>query len=191
MRDHRYTRRAALTAGLVVMGTTLVTAGPSHAAPTSVSVASGVLGVAVPTVNDFAVITLTGAAQVAEAPLDPFSVTDARGTGQGWTLNLRATVFQEWDGTAYVAGGKALPEGSLSLAGLSVAGDGTESGTPEVMAGPYIVDGGAVTVAVAGAGVGMGRFTFTPAGGLRVAVPASAYARTYRSELSLSVTSGP
>lgn len=192
MRDHRYTRRSALTAGLVVVvGATLVTAGPTHAAPTSVSVASGVLGVAVPTVNDFAVITLNGAAQSVEAALEPFSVTDARGNGQGWTLNLRATAFQEWDGTAYVAGGKTLPEGSLSLPGLSVVGDGTDSGAPEVMAGPHILDAGAVAAAVAGAGVGMGRFTFSPAGGLRVAVPASAYARTYRSDLSLSVTSGP
>ncbi len=37
---------------------------------------------------------------------------------------------------------------------------------------------------------GLGRFTFAATGALRVAVPANAYARTYHSELSVSVTSG-
>lgn len=155
------------------------------------AVTSGLLGVTAPAVNDFAVITLTGAAQTAEAPLEPFAVTDARGTGAGWTLVVQASAFREWDGSAYVPDGKALPAGSLSLAGLAVTSDDTDSSAPELVAGPYVLDSGAVTVAVASTGTGMGRFTVTPASGLRVAVSADAYARTYRSDVSLSVTSGP
>lgn len=185
--------RISVTAGLLLLmvAGAAVPAGAVQSAPTSVVVGSGLLGVAATEVNDFAVITLSGTAQSAEAALEPIAVTDARGSGLGWTLKLQATVFREWDHSAYVSGGKALPEGSLSLAGFSVTGDGSHSESPQVMAGPYILDRGEVTVAVAGIGAGMGRFIFSPTAALQVAVPASAYARTYRSELSLSVTSGP
>lgn len=128
--------------------------------------------------------------QVTEAPLQPFSVTDARGSGAGWTLTLQATPFREWDGTAYVPNGKRLPAGSLSIAGLSVSADGTDSKPPDVVAGPYVLDMQAAAVASASGGAGMGRYVFTPSA-LRVTVPADAYARAYRTELSLSVTSGP
>lgn len=157
----------------------------------SVSVSAGSLGVTAPSVNDFAVVVLVGTVQVAHAPLEPFSVTDARGSGQGWTLGLQATPLREWDGSAYVADGKVLPAGSLALDGLAVTADGTDSPSPEVSAGPYTLDGPAVQVATARAGTGMGTFVFRPTSSLAVAVPADAYARAYRSELAVSVTSGP
>lgn len=87
--------------------------------------------------------------------------------------------------------GKTLPEGSLTLPGLSVTPDGTDSAMAKIVPGPYRLDGVAVKVAGADAGAGLGRFNFAPTGALRVEVPASAYARTYRSELSVSVTPGP
>lgn len=163
----------------------------ASSSPTSVSVSAGPLGVTAPAVNDFAIIVLDGTGRVAHAPLEPFSVTDARGLGHGWTLTFHATQFREWDATAYVPDGKTLPLGSLQLAGLSVTGDGTDSEPPTVGAGPYTLDGPAVTVATAAAGTGMGTFVFDPTASLAVSVPAHAYARTYRSELLISVTSGP
>lgn len=193
MRSGAATVRISLTGGLLLLmvAGAAVPAGAAQSAPTSVVVGAGLLGVATAEVNDFAVITLSGDAQTAQAALDPIAVTDARGSGQGWTLKLQATVLREWDRSAYVPGGKALPEGSLSLSGFSVTGEGSHSASPQVVAGPYILDRGEVTVAVAGIGAGMGRFIFSPTAALQVAVPASAYSRTYRSELSLSVTSGP
>lgn len=156
---------------------------------TSVSVSAGTLAVTEPSVNDFAVVVLDGTVQVAHAPLAAYSVTDARGSGQGWTLSLQATPFREWDGSAYVADGKALPAGSLGLDGLAVTAEGTDSQAPTISAGPYTLDG--VTVATARAGTGMGTCAFQPTSSLALAVPAHAYARTYRSELSVSVTSEP
>lgn len=178
---------------MLVVGVAVLLVGtqPATASPTSVTVSAGTLHVTSPAMNDFAVVLLSGTAQATAAPLEPFSVTDARGSGGGWTLTLQATPFREWDGTAYVPDGKALPLGSLSLGGLSVTADGTDSDAPNVIAGPYVLDGQAVTVASASVGTGMGAFVFTPTGALRVTVPANAYARSYRSELSLSVTSGP
>lgn len=193
MRSGAATMRIPLIAGvlLLMVAGAPVSAGAAQSAPTSVVVGSGSLGVATPEMNDFAVITLSGSAHSSQAALGPIALTDARGSGQGWTLKLQATALREWDRSAYVPGGKALPEGSLSLSGFSVTGDGSHSASPQIVAGPYILDRGEVTVAVAGIGAGMGRFIFSPTAALQIAVPASAYARTYRSELSLSVTSGP
>lgn len=157
----------------------------------SISISAGSLGVTAPAVNDFAVVVLDGTVQVTRAPLEPFSVTDARGSGQGWSLTLQATPFREWDGNGYVTDGKALPAGSLGLDGLAVTPEGTDSPSPAIRAGPYILDESAVTVATAPVGTGMGTFVFQPTSTLAVAVPAHTYARVYRSELSVSVTSGP
>lgn len=181
---------AGLVVAAVAAGLTL-TAVPALAAPTSVVVSAGALAVTTPAVNDFAVVVLDGAATTARTSLERFSVTDARGSGQGWTLSVQASPFREWDGTAYVADGKSLPPGSLTLAGVSVTAVDTDSAAPAILPGPYPLDGPAVTVAAAAAGTGMGTFAFAATSGLVVAVPAHAYARAYRSELAISVASGP
>lgn len=172
-------------AALVFTGTP-----PALASPTTVSVSSGALTVTTPSVNDFAVVILDGEAQTAHTPLETFWVTDARGSGQGWKVKLQATQFREWSGTEYPPGGKTLPYGSLSLSGISVSPSDTGSVGPVVVQGPHPLDGATVTLAVAAADTGMGRFLFDPSE-LTVAVPAHAYARAYRSELSISVASGP
>lgn len=164
---------------------------PGLAAPAQVAVSGGVLQVEAPAVNDFALITLDGDAQVAEAALAPFAVTDARGTGQGWSLSLQATPFREWDGDGYVMGGAMLPAGSLTLPGFSVVPSENQSPGPHVVTGAITLDAGSVTVATAAVATGMGRYAFSPAALLQVALPGDAFARTYRSDLLLSVSSGP
>lgn len=179
---------------MLAAASTLFLSGPAPAlaGPASVVVSAGSgVTVDVPAVGDFGVVTLDGAARSAEARFGPFTVTDARGSGQGWTVTLQGTAFRAWDGTGYVPGGAFLPSGSLILPGLAVTPDGTDSPAPGVAAGPYPLDGAAVTVAQASPGTGMGRYTFTPTAGLTVIVPASASAGRYRSTVSVSVTSGP
>lgn len=162
------------------------------AAPASVVVSPGAgLTVALPAIGDFGVVTLDGATRSAGARFGPFTVTDARGSGDGWTVTAQGTPFRAWDGAGYVPSGASLPPGSLTLPGLAVASDGTASPAPEVAAGPYTLDGTAAIVARAHPGTGMGRFIFTPTAGLHVTVPSGAYAGRYRSTVSVSVTSGP
>lgn len=73
-------RGRCVLAGVVWAGGVLPATASSD---TSVSISAGSLAVTAPTVNDFAVVTLDGTVQVAHAPLASFSVTDARGSGQG------------------------------------------------------------------------------------------------------------
>lgn len=159
---------------------------------TQVEVKGGALSVDKPNVRDFAPVTLNGSPKTTTASMRPFSVADATGTGAGWKLAAQASQFAEADPTgAYVPGGKTLPTESLSLDGLTVAPDGTTSPPPMVQAGPHILDGpGAVTLLTASAGAGMGRFVVTPSP-LTLAVPSDAFARTYRSDVTLSLVSGP
>ena len=176
---------------MVVVVATLGSAATAHATPTSVSLTGGPLAVAGPEVHDVAILSVDGTAQVVEAPMKAFALTDARGSGQGWVLYLHATALREWAGTAYVAGGAVLPNWSMTLPGLSVTANTTDSTAPHVVAGPHHLDGPPVKVATAAAGSGMGRFSFTPTAALQIALPAHAGPALYRSELSVTVTSGP
>lgn len=166
----------------------------SAADPTDVTVTGGSLSITNPTVANFSAVTLNGQAQSATAVMDGFSVSDARATGAGWNVTVGASQFAEWDGTQYVVSGKTLPANSLSMPLVSVAkADSTSSALPTITSGPYTIDSGSsVKIASAAAdGSGMGGYDFTQGGSLTLSVPASAYAKTYRSTVTVSVATGP
>ena len=74
----------------------------------------------------------------------------------------------------------------------TVAANGTSSGVPTIIAGPYTIDSGsAVKIASAAADNGMGVYNFTQGGTLTLSIPANAYAASYRSEVTVSAVSGP
>lgn len=184
-------KRIATALGVVVAFA--LSATPAIAADdTGINVLPGSLSVTNPMVANFPDLTLNGSAQSSSAAMDTFEVTDARGSGAGWRVQVSATQFCEWDSllSICVVGGKTLPTGSLSVPAPSVAANGTSSPVPSVTSGPYAVDGSTVTVASASVGNGMGKYVFTP-GNLTLSVPASAYAKTYRSTVTVSVVSGP
>lgn len=185
-----------LAAVVIAAGAAMPTA--FAADTTDITLTGGELTITTPTVSDFAAVTLDGTAKSTTATLGTWSVTDARGTGLGWNVTTQATQFAEWDSTlnsgagGYVTGGKTLATGSLKMPVPSVVADGTLSALPTILAGPYTLDNGsAVKIASAALDAGMGKYDFTPGGSLTLTVPASAYARTYRSEVTVSVVAGP
>lgn len=191
----------ALTAALLVAGA--MASPPAVAAPTNAKVNGGALTVSGVTVPDFPGTKLNGAAQPVTATMPGFSVSDARGAGFGWNVTVQATQFAEWDPTldadgdgvaegGYVSGGKTLALNSLKLPTPSVAADGTTSPPPSVMTGPHRIDTtGAVKIASAATDTGMGKYNFSVADPLELTLPANAYAKAYRSSVTLSVVSGP
>jgi hypothetical protein len=179
----------------VLAATTVLSAGFAPAAlaadDTSVTVSSGTLAItADPTAPDFSGVTLDGTAKQTTTTLSTFEVNDSRGTGAGWNVTVSATQFKEHDGTAYVTGGKTLPTGSLSMAAPTVAADGTTSPVPTLTAGPYTIDGASVKIASASADTGMGKYDFSSSA-LTLTVPSSAYAKGYRSSLTVTLATGP
>lgn len=170
-----------------------VAAVPAFAADsTDVTVTGGSLSIDAVTVGNFGGITLDGTAKTTTATVDAFSVTDARGTGDGWNVTMQGTQFAEHDGTNYVTSGKTLALNSLSLSALSVAANGTTSPVPTTNAGAGIDNTtGAIKIASAAVDEGMGTYDFTGTNALSLSIPASAYAKTYRSDVTVSVVSGP
>lgn len=154
------------------------------------SIAGGELGISHPQVNDFLSVTLDGTARSSVSSIEPFMVTDARGTGAGWEVSIQASQFREWDEGGYLAEARDLPLGSLALSDVSVSPQGTDSAVATVPSGPLVIDGRATSLAAAAPGTGMGSYVFT-VGELTLTVPAGAYAARYRSEIAISVTSGP
>lgn len=189
--------------GGVFVATLLISAmsaGPAFAADaTDATVSGGTLSIpTAPTVANFGSVSLDGTAKTTTAAMDPFSVTDARGTGAGWNVTVAATQFKQYDSgtSAYVTNGRTLALNSLSLPAPTVAANGTTSPSPSITAGPYSIDAsstGSTSVKIASAAVnsGMGTYDFTQGGSLTLSVPASAYAATYRSEVTVSATTGP
>jgi hypothetical protein len=159
---------------------------------TNVLLLGGALGVTGLSIGDFGPVTLDGTAKTTGATMASFSVVDATGSGAGWGTTLQASQFREWDGSAYVDGGKALPQNSLSMPEVTVTPVGTDSPSPTASAGPYVIDGPApVRILTAGPQTGMGVFQIVPSGDLTLSIPASAFARSYRSDVVVSLVSGP
>ncbi len=184
---------AASTAALLV-GVALAAPASAAPKPTNAKVNPGPISVSALAVADFPGVTLDGKAKSATATMDDFSVTDSRGNGFGWNVTVQATQFAEWDAASatYVSGGKTLALNSLKLPTPAVAADGTTSPPPSVMTGPHQIDtSGAVKIASAAVDTGMGKYNFSLAQPLELTVPANAYAKTYRSTVTLSVVSGP
>lgn len=195
MRMRHPVRTLIPTVMVIVAGAVAVAAPAASAAAdaTDLVITSGSLSSPTVAVGNFGGITLNGSAQTSTATMDAFSVTDARGTGGGWNVTVQATQFAEWNGTAYVTSGKTLPTSSLKMTAPTVAANGTTSTAPTITGGPYTLDSGtAVKIASAAVDTGMGTYDFTTGtGSLSLGIPATAYAKTYRSELTVSVVAGP
>lgn len=164
---------------------------PAVFAQTGVTVV-GSLTITTPLAANFPNVTLTGAVQTLTAGLDGFTVDDSRGTGEGWHVTAQATRFSEVDILgAYVSGGKQLPPSSLTMSEPTVTANSTTSPSPSITPGPYTVDeGSGVKIASAAVDTGMGMYDFS-ATTLTLTVPSSAYSRTYKSDVTITVASAP
>jgi hypothetical protein len=192
------TRKAALVLLSSVIALTTA-ASVAQADDTNVAVTGDSLTLGAIATSDFGGITLNGAAQSSTATMDAFSVTDSRGTGVGWNVTVSASSFKEYADGAYVTSGKTLGTSRFTMAEAAAAKiDATSSGLPTMTAGTYTLDADAntdgtseaVKIASAATGDGMGSYTITP-GQLGLSVPASVYAKTYRSDVTVTLSTGP
>ena len=157
--------------------------------PIGVELGSGGLSVTVIGSLDFGTRILTGVEQEYTAVSAPqVEVVDARGSGEGWTLNLESGDFQSGN---YLLNASQLSYsatgGSISvLHGQAVGGAGpfesSNSGTLNVP----------LQAVAAGIGSGMGTYRWSPqAQNFRLTIPGTSRAGVYQATLTFSVTSGP
>ena len=170
--------------------------------PTNVTVSASNLSLWAIAIGDFSGVTLDGTVNTTTTTMSPFDVNDSRGTGAGWNVTIGSTEFAEWDSTlnagagGYVASGKTIGASRTSMSTATVAKvDASSSTAPTMTAGAYTLDAGsAVKIASAAAdGTGMGSYTITPGGtdGVSLTVDADTYAKTYRSDVTVTLATGP
>ena len=163
----------------------------------NVAVTGGSLSEAAPTSVAATPVTLTGDDQTTTFSL-VLTVTDPRGTGAGWKLNISATQF--------TAGTNKLPTNATTIQGApttvsctSAAVLGNSSGTctnptPGTISYPLTVTTGGVPFFTANSTTGLGKFSITQP--VTVFIPAnttlgSGGTATFSSTIAVSIVSGP
>jgi hypothetical protein len=180
-----------LGAGLAVVGSLLLIAGPAGATTASATLTAGSLGFAgTPGNLTFPSVALNGQNRTVNAS-QPLDVADATGSGAGWNVTATSTLF--------TSGSYTLPAGATTLTSAPAAAT-CDTGVTCTPAGsnnvsyPYSLPAGstaptATKLFSAGLGTGLGDQTLSPTWTL--AIPGNAYAGNYTSTWTLSIVSGP
>lgn len=139
--------------------------------------------------------TLNGSQVTAPANWKIGDITDARGTGEGWALSMSLEQFKEHDGQAYVTDGKTLHTGSLKITSSPVVTQKDITSSPVETITPIAVDQvldgvGSVKLLTAERDGGMGSYTVSDLG-VELTIPANAYAKTYKTEATVTLTTAP
>jgi hypothetical protein len=163
---------ALLAASAAFAGTLTATATVSGTAGVSLNLPAN------PSITD----TLDGTDQTASyGPV--LGVVDARGTGAGWNLQISATTFSD-------GAGHTLAPGTVTAAAQACqAGSTCTAATNSGITLPLTITGVAAKFFNAAVATGLGKLNVTPT--IAVSIPASSYAGTYTSTVTLAAATGP
>ncbi|MFZ1997006.1 MAG: WxL domain-containing protein [Solirubrobacteraceae bacterium] len=120
----------------------------------------------------------------------PLTAVDTTGTGAGWNLTITSTQFTTGGGTPHT-----LAANASTMTGVtSACASGTCTNPTNAVTYPVSVPAAATAPTAvkffnAAANTGLGSFTVTPTVG--VFVPATSFAGSYSSTLTVSIVSGP
>jgi hypothetical protein len=191
---HRF-GRLLISLGLVAtLG--LSAAGPAFAvADTGVTVTAGSLTGGGLTFSNFSSVQLDGTAKTTTATWSIANITDARGSGAGWKDSLTLTQLAEHNGTIYVFSGHTIPTSSIKVTTAPVVSQADLTSSPAITVTPVANDtaldtGSAVKLLSASLLGGMGSYSFSNMTST-LTVRANTYAATYKSDATVSLTSGP
>jgi hypothetical protein len=188
-------RSKLATLGALVAALALASPVQAATSNTSITLGAGTLDYTTPfSTGNFPNTTLNGLPQLVHANVNPWTVTDARGSLlNGWNVTVSASQFATSGGSP-----NTLPTGSMTLATVPVPSTavGNVSLPPVPVPLAAAIDGGsAQKIATSAIGQGLGGWTFTPlnAGGgdLALIVPPSAVAGTYTSTITTTLSTGP
>lgn len=151
-------------------------------------VIAGTLNMSATDAPAFPNTTLNGVDQTQQDTIN-IDVQDFTGSGAGWNLQITSTSFTN--------GSQTLSNTATVITGVSVSCDtGSCTDPTNALAGAYNITVPANTVAPsaakffsADAGTGLGDFTVTPT--LQLSIPATTYAGTYQSTMTITIVSGP
>jgi len=140
--------------------------------------------------TNFTSVLLNGTVQTATSAITDMTLVDARGTGNGWSVNLTSTQFTSTgtDNTAL----KTLPASSLVLGKVSiVAGEGSTPVTNIFIGSGAIDKAGGVTILNTPINEGMGSYTISMAPMTLTLLSKDANANSYASTITMTLSQGP
>ncbi|CAN5674136.1 hypothetical protein BH09CHL1_BH09CHL1_06530 [soil metagenome] len=118
------------------------------------------------------------------------TVTDERGTGEGWSISMRSSALA-YDGTSAV--GTAIPAGNLSI--VSIDDPDLLFGEPVGAGGPNANTGGIGTMdqsrAVITAAPGYGTGSYSSTIGITILIPAASQTGTYTATVEILIAAAP
>jgi len=190
-------RKMAVSMFTVVATGVLVSTTAFGAADSGVAVNGGTLSGGAITFGNFGDITLNGTQRTTSANWEIADIVDARGTGTGWGLTLNLSQFAEYDTNTseYVTGGKTLPAGSLKVTEAPSVSLVDTTSSPANTITP-IVDsesldtGTPVKLLSAAIDGGMGSYSVSPLTAT-LTTRADAYAKTYKTDATVALVTGP
>jgi hypothetical protein len=163
-----------------VMAISIMPAMASSTGNTNVTLSAGQMSISRINVENFAQVTLNGAEQTTNACVGDFSVVDARGNAQGWSVMVSATRFRN--------GGSTMHDGAMTLTGTT----GTASGKSDTFEQSYVKPSFTIKESPASyisvpQSKGKGTYNFT-GGKLALEIwPSEATAGTYTSTVTFDV----
>ena len=180
---------AAAFIGLAVLACCDAAGAATTASPTVTgTVSAGALSVATAAAPTFSANLATG--DQTPAYTLPLTANDTTGTGAGWNLTITSTQFTTGGGTPHT-----LATNASTITGVtSACATGTCTNPTNAVTYPVGIPAAATAPTAvkffnAAANTGLGSFTVTPTVG--VFVPASTFAGSYSSTLTVSIVSGP
>ena len=150
------------------------------------------------TFTDFAGVTLNGHAKTTDATWSIAGISDARGRGDGWRLNLTFTILREYDDVVlmdYVPGGRIILPNSVAVLTAPVVNLDDVTSSPvntitAVPAGTFLDTGTPVPLLSAALNGGMGSYTVDNMVA-RLSLRADAYAGTFKADAIIELVTGP
>lgn len=188
-------KAAAISMVLCLLGANTVLA--VAPAPDAV-VTGGTLAITELAIADLTPVTLDGTTQTTTAAVTATTLTDPTGTGAGWQVNLQASDFTLDDinkALAVANGGTGiLPASSLALGAVTIAivdaGSTAIANIVNISQGKIDTTAG-INILSAPLNEGMGTYTVSMDPMTLTLLPATAYAGTYTSTVTQTLTSGP
>jgi hypothetical protein len=141
-------------------------------------------------ISDFSNVILDGTTKTTTANVTNMTLTDARGTGDGWSVSLAATQFTS--DTTYNNALNKLSLNSLGLGPVSIVA-GTDS-TPitNILIGTGLIDSvSGVNILSAPINEGMGSYTISLAPMTLTLSPKDAKVGVYTSTVTVTLAQGP
>jgi hypothetical protein len=182
----------AAAAGLLAISSSAAFADGGGATSLTVS-SGGAISVTGGAPGNFTGYAIDGQPHSPTTGMGDLTATDYTGSGSGWNLQVTATQF-----SSTVPSARTLAKGSLDIGAptatlLSNAGPDARSTSPSVFGATGIdTPGSTFKLASAAPDNGMGSYTLSfPLAALTLHVPATVYAGTYSSTVTVTIATGP